>query len=529
MKFLIVMRHEGYIRNYSGVLRSLAERGHQVKLLFIGTSNKVFGGTIMENMLAGVAVEVENLPEAERLSLDRFISSVRSVRDFLRYQNTVYAGAGLLRQRMAKRVPSWANWLTKEKWFGENRFLRRLDAALHFIDLAVPPARAISEKLVREAPDAVLFTPLIDDQSVAVDYLKAAKALSIPSGHLVASWDNLTNKGLIQFEPDRVFVWNRFQVDEAATLHGIARERVRMTGAQIFDEWFERKPSTTYEEFAQTVGLDSAKPFILYLCSSVFIARNEVAFIRNWLNALRASDDPTLKDVGVLIRPHPNNTKQWVGVDMSDHADVRVWPSMGQVPVDADSRAAFFDTLYHCSVVVGINTSAMIEAGILGKSVYTIEAPEFTYTQGGTIHYHYLRDGGLLRVASNFHEHLLQVSQGLASPDERRDTVVSFIREFLRPFGLDVAGTSRLVNELEELGRLGRSAVPLRRSLPARIIGLATLLFGVWDWARKTFSRADQQGEESEPESDNAVVPVAFGAPAPGLRKKAGTKSKKRT
>lgn len=527
MKFLIVMRHEGYIRNFSDAIRSLALRGHQVKLLFTGSSNKVFGGTIIENMIADTPVATENLPEQELRSIERFISSVRSIRDFLRYQHGVYAGADLLRQRMAKRVPVWAKRLTGESWFGKERVLHRLDALLYFIDLAVPSSRAIIGRLRKEAPDAILFTPLIDGQTVAVDYLKAAKTLGIPTGHLVASWDNLTNKGLIQFEPDRVFVWNRFQIEEGVTMHGIAPERMRMTGAQVFDEWFERKPATTYSEFASTVGLNAAKPFILYLCSSVFIARNEVAFIREWLKALRRFNDQTLQTVGVLIRPHPNNTKQWVGVDLCDDADVRVWPPMGQVPIDADSRAAFFDTLYHCSAVVGVNTSAMIEAGILGKAVYTIESPEFALTQSGTIHYRYLRDGGLLSVARSFDEHFMQVSQGLRNPGQRRERVSGFIRDFIRPFGLDAPGTPRLVAEIEQLGAMGQSAVKLRRPLLARVVGLAFSFVGLWDCVAKRFSSSADQQTDSEVESERVVTSVAFGAPTPGRWKKARNKSKK--
>ena len=38
---------------------------------------------------------------------------------------------------------------------------------------------------------------------------------------------------------------------------------------------------------------------------------------------------------------------------------------------------ALYDSLYHAAAVVGLNTSAMIEAGILGKSVFTIQTQEF--------------------------------------------------------------------------------------------------------------------------------------------------------
>ena len=61
-------------------------------------------------------------------------------------------------------------------------------------------------------PDVVLITPLIDLGSDQADYVKACRQLRIPVGHCVASWDNLTNKGLIKALPDRVFEIGRAHV-----------------------------------------------------------------------------------------------------------------------------------------------------------------------------------------------------------------------------------------------------------------------------------------------------------------------------
>ena len=91
----------------------------------------------------------------------------------------------------------------------------------------------------------MLVTPLVDPGSHECDYMKTAKKLGIRTGVCVASWDNLSLKGLMRYVPDRVFVWNAIQRQEAVELHGIPEDRVVLTGAQKFDEWFERRPSTT--------------------------------------------------------------------------------------------------------------------------------------------------------------------------------------------------------------------------------------------------------------------------------------------
>ena len=59
-----------------------------------------------------------------------------------------------------------------------------------------------------------------------MELLKSARALGIPAGIFVTSWDNLTNKGSLKFVPERVFVWNEVQARDAVELHRIPRERV---------------------------------------------------------------------------------------------------------------------------------------------------------------------------------------------------------------------------------------------------------------------------------------------------------------
>ena len=143
-------------------------------------------------------------------------------------------------------------------------------------------------------------------------------------------------------------------------------------------------------EFCAAVGLPPERPYVLYVCSSAFIAQDEVAFVKDWLRAMRATADPLLASAGVLVRPHPQNASQWQGVDLSSSGDVVVWPSAPSNPVDAGAKADYFDSLYHCAAVVGVNTTALIEAGIVGRPVHTVLMPRFADVQHGTLHFQHL-------------------------------------------------------------------------------------------------------------------------------------------
>ena len=89
------------------------------------------------------------------------------------------------------------------------------------LESGIPPGGRITEFIRTQNPDVVLVSPLIDLASPLLDYLKAARSLGIRTGIAVASWDNLTSKGLLRFVPERVFVWNEAQRLEAIELHGI--------------------------------------------------------------------------------------------------------------------------------------------------------------------------------------------------------------------------------------------------------------------------------------------------------------------
>jgi hypothetical protein len=298
----------------------------------------------------------------------------------------------------------------------------------------------------------------------------------------VASWDNLTNKGLLKFVPERVFVWNEVQRREAVELHGIPAERVVVTGAQLFDQWFERRPSSPREEFVRKIGLDSSLPYVLYVCSNPAMTElPESGFVLEWVGALRASEDERLRGLGIAIRPHPNEPGRWREVDLGRFENVVIWPRQGALPVTDEARADFFDSLAHSAVVVGINTTAMIEAAIVGKSVVTVLAPEFA--QESTLHFHYLleENGGFLQVASSLGEHAGQLARALdedAAGAERRRR---FVESFVRPHGLDRPATPILADAVEELAearverRAGAGALLLRVPL-ALDAGLSSLV-----------------------------------------------------
>ena len=451
MKFLFFARHFTYLRNFESVLAELAERGHAIHIA--AERDEAFGGREMLDRLAEryPAITLGWAPERSD-GWYRLATKLRLTLDYLRYLEPAYAKTPRLKSRAEERVPDLFLRLLRVPGFsganGRSRAARLLASA----EQQLPLDPAIVRYIEEQRPDAVLITPLIGVvASPQLDYLHSARALGIPTALCVWSWDHLSSKALIRTLPDRVFVWNPTQRDEALHLHSVPPDRIVVTGAQCFDRWFDRQPSKDRAAFCRRVGLRDDRRFLLWVCSALFRGSPEEAgFVRQWIQALRASGHDSLRDVNILIRPHPSRLKEWEGFDPSSLPGVAFW---GANPVDPESRADYFDSLYYSDAVVGLNTSAFIEAGIAGKPVYTVLLPEFHENQEGTIHFHYLLTvaGGLLNASRSLDEHVGQLAAQLegrgADPDRSR----RFSEAFVRPQGLSQPSTPVFVAAVESL------------------------------------------------------------------------------
>jgi len=405
------------------------------------------------------SVSVVECPTERSDAWAEVVRPLRATRDYARFLDPLFGHAEALRGRANGVVASaFLRFCERHAWL--KRRWRLIGQALGIVEEVIPSDPAFDRFVESERPDIILITPLIQFSSYQTDYVKSAHQLGIPIALLVFSWDNLTSKGLMRVIPDRVFVWNRTQRWEAVRLHGAPARDVVVTGAPRFDRFFALRPSIDRVRFCREHGLDPRRPFIAYLCSSDFVAPREVEFVRRWVGEIRRSTDSALRSCGVLVRLHPASTPQWEGADLSDLPGVAVQ----QPEASGDAEQSLYDSLHHAAAAVGLNTSALLEAGIVGKAVHTILASDSAPGQQGSVHFDYLlrSDGGLLTVARNFDEHRAQLAAALASDSPRCERSLRFIEGFVRPHGLDQPATPIMVREIERLAAIRKR--PRRRT-----------------------------------------------------------------
>jgi hypothetical protein len=173
------------------------------------------------------------------------------------------------------------------------------------------------------------------------------------------------------------------------------------------------------------------------------------------MTALRASTSPVLSSAAILIRPHPQNADQWRDVSLADLSPASVWPAAGANPVDVESRATYFNSMFYSAAVAGVNTSALIESGIVGRPVFSLTADEFAGTQEGTLHFQHLKNvnGGLLTMSGSLAQHEAQLAAFLDGPAPAEPPGRRFIEAFIRPHGLDQPAGPRLADAIEAAAR----------------------------------------------------------------------------
>jgi hypothetical protein len=467
MRILFAALHPGYYRNFDSVIEELARRGHEVHLGFERPDSTNAGETLVERLMARwPGLTCGRIPSREPDAAG-LLAKTRLGLDYLRYLDPIYPPTSFLPVRAKRRAPTGIVRLTESPLLRSHSARRAIAYVLDAIDRAVPTSPAIDRFLEDWRPDLVAITPLLGlGGSSQLDLLRGAQGRRIRTAVLVYSWDHLTSKALIRDVPDGLFVWNQAQQQEAVDMHRVPSDRIVVTGAQCFDHWFGRGPSRSRTEWVRHAGLPDDRPYLLWVCSTLLQGGpSEPELAMRWLRHLRGSANPQIRDAAVLIRPHPSRMSDWDGVDWRGLGNVALF---GHTPVDTASRSDYFDSLYYSAAVVGITTTAFVDAAVVGRPVMTIFFDDVRHEHQGSLHFQHLLKfaGGLVTVARSLEEHERQLAAMIDGPPEDvMEQQRRFVHAFVRPHGLDVSATTIMADALERVGTSATTTVAQTASL----------------------------------------------------------------
>ena len=467
MKLLFVIGQKALLRHYDTVVLELINRGHTVR---IASPDRTKVIALPHRLRERPEVSEVSCPAGRSDAWDAPTRLFRGRRDYVRYLEPSYAQATKLRQRALRHLvkaatgdeaqshikmqcPHCRRVIRDEDWtLGLRRLTDQirdtLPRLMNLAERALPVDPTVRAFIEAESPSIVIVTPLLNLGASQADFVHAARVLDIPVVFPVFSWDNLSNKGVIHAMPDRILVWNERQRQEATEWHGVPAERVIVTGAARFDEFIAFAPSVDRAGFCERVGFRPDAAILTYLGSSPFIAPDERGFVQQWIDRIRTATDARLRDANIIVRPHPR--ARFKLRDAKSPGGDRIHLSLSDY---ANADQALFDCLYYSDAAVGLNTSAEIEAALVGCPVYTIRTEQFARGQEGTQHFRYLlsEQGGFVEATDSMEDHLAQLSQAVAGRFDR-GRIEAFRRAFIRPYGYERPATPRVVAAIEEMG-----------------------------------------------------------------------------
>lgn len=438
MKVLFVSGSSANYYTFDDVVRELCSRGHNVTLIMRTSKEGVISDDALQitrKDFPGLAVE----PMIQKRFLRKLIRYLREVLNFAHVLNDEENRQWDVKKWMRFFPPFLQRLLSiaRVRSFLKKRSVQK---GLRKIEERFPISASVRRHIQQNPPDVMVVMPLMNPDSIDVEYLKAARKLGIPVLYSMPSWDNISTKGTFHGKPDYGVVWNEPLAVELAQIHDFDRARIFTTGAPRFDHLIDRAYDRILQrnEFFRIAGLDHKKDYILYV-GSTFLVTDEITVNRDEsILMLEMADamanDPRTNDVYILVRPHPTNRIVIETLRANPRPNLVVFPASGELPDTEEKRVKFHNSIFHSLAVVGVNTTAFLEASALDKPCITLRTPEFGETQQ-LAHFHHLEDAGFLEVAENTSDIVRLVEDIRHGVDQRREKRRAFVRNFLRPCG----------------------------------------------------------------------------------------------
>ena len=463
MKVLFAVRSGGQFLYFKSIIEALCKKGHAVRLIFDPGWTKETSISKLQNFrnsFAGFSFGKALRRNDFSRKILFHIREIRTYRSYLREprKNLRIAYQERWRRYLPHALRSLFIYKLPRVFLASGLPGFVLDALENFFR----PDPKIIDDIKAFGPDVVLASPVnMRFSSADLEYLKAAKYLGIPTAIPVFSWDNLTTKGLYHVLPDILLVWNNAHAKEATAHQGISPEKIKIIGAPLFDEWFlnppggraGNKPASSRADFCGKFGLREKDHILLYLGSSKNIASDESWLVADLRKALDNAKEPALRNAQIIIRPHPANSDIYENLKLND---VILIPKKGTLPDTDDALQIFRDSLEHSAAVFNINTSAMIEAIITGKPLIALVTEKYKDAQMDMEYFRQLITTDAAAMAKSPEEAVEITAQILAGHDTRIENRKNFVREFIRPNGLDKSAGECAAEEIEKLANYFR-------------------------------------------------------------------------
>lgn len=339
--------------------------------------------------------------------------------------------------------------------------LEALTEVERYLTWALRPDNHFVDLFKRLAPDLVFNCSHIHGQAGELP-VKVAHRLGIPTAGFIFSWDNLTSRSRIFAPYDYYLVWHKGMRDQLLEIYPkIDPARVVITGTPQFDFHFKQAFHLSREELAQRIGIDPARPYVLYTTGIAKHFPEEHRTVERVIEILREMPErPQL-----VVRTYVKGTSDEMrALAARQHPDV-VFP-----PVQWDDRwfmpryedlSIYTSLLRHAALGINAASTVSLELMMFDKPVVNlgfdppgsrlprhvrwIRHVEFD-------HYRPVAESGAVMVARSMDDLRAMILRGLQEPERDRAPRKRFLQEMF-DHTLDGGSGRRVAEALLDLAR----------------------------------------------------------------------------
>ncbi|MDD2923306.1 MAG: hypothetical protein PHQ36_13555 [Anaerolineales bacterium] len=305
------------------------------------------------------------------------------------------------------------------------------------LSLLLKPTNDFNELFERLKPDLVFNSSHIHAPRGELP-VRIARSMGIRAATFIFSWDNLSSRGRILPRYDHYLVWHRGMRDQLRALYpAIKPGQITITGTPQFDFHFNPRFLLSREALCADLGLDPARPFVLYTTGMAQDFPEEHRHVQTVIEALREIDSPKPQ---LVVRTYAKGTSP----EMENLARQKI-PDVVFPPILWDKKwftPAYEDLfiysslLRHCSLGINPASTVSLELLMLDKPVINIgfdppgsSLPNY-YRWKRHIdfdHYQAVAKSGAVMVAYSQHDLREMIKRGLNNPAELHEARQVFI------------------------------------------------------------------------------------------------------
>jgi hypothetical protein len=301
-------------------------------------------------------------------------------------------------------------------------------------------------ELLKKLRPTLVFNASHVHSANATQAIQAAQWLGVPTATFLFSWDNLTSQGRIMLPYDYYLAWNQDIAEQLLEIYPqVTRQQVYVTGTPQFDFHFRPEFHESRETFCQRVGLDPARPYVLYSTGMDNHMPGEPLIIERIMEMLRAMPEkPQL-----LVRLYPKDHHPERFDEMRRRNPGICFPAIpwnrAYLTPEFEDCSLLTNTLRHCTLGINVASTVSLELAMFDKPVINVGynppglhiAPTDYRVYYEFDHYRPLVESGMLRVARDETEMRDWLKLYFGNPHTDREARQGFIQQM---FGATLDG-----------------------------------------------------------------------------------------